>query len=167
MALSDIAEIRNGQTITKAKAVPGAIPVVAGGRGTISYHHDRANVDGRSITISKSGAYAGFVWWHETPIWASDCLVIRSMDEDRYLPFYLYLCLKSRQEEIYGRQQGTGQPHFYRNQIADFPVPDLPLVSQRAMIKAAHSAVRRELEASKQARRSTRRALTSIGDLYR
>ena len=139
--LQDIAEIRNGQIITEATANPGDVPVVAGGRGKIAYCHDRANVHGPSVTISKSGAYSGYVWWHETPIWASDCIVIRSHDETLFLSFYLYLCLRACQEELYGRQQGTGQPRFYREQVADFPVPNLSPDKQRVKIDDARLVV--------------------------
>ena len=74
------------------------------------------------ITVSKSGHAAGYVWWHDEPIWASDSIAIRSKDEFRYLSLYLYLCLKAKQDEIYLRQQGTTLPHIYVKHIRDFPV---------------------------------------------
>ena len=164
--LSDIASINNGRIITQATANPGDIPVIAGGRGKVAYYHDRANVDGPSITISKSGAYAGYVWWHETPIWASDCIVIQSNDEAEFYTFYLYLCLRACQEEMYGRQQGTGQPHFYREQVADFPVPDLSPAEQRVKIDDAHLALREQLAAHAWAEETLDVAVNSVDSLY-
>ena len=165
--LNDVARIRNGQMITQATATPGDIPVIGGGRGTVRYTHDRANIDGPAITISKSGAYAGYVWWHETPIWASDCLVIRSNDEARFSSFYLYLCLRAAQEELYGRQQGTGQPHFYQGQVADFPILDLSLADQQLVIDDAHLAVQEHLAAQAWADETMNDAMRSVDDLYR
>lgn len=165
--LRTVAAIRNGTTITKAAVVPGDVPVIAGGRGTIPYYHNAANVTEPSVTISKSGAYAGYVWWHEAPIWASDCLIIQTADENSFLSFYLYLCLRACQDELYERQQGTGQPHFYQEQLADFPVPKLSLQDQHAMIADAHSALR-DLEAAQaRATDTLRAAVQSVTDLYR
>lgn len=167
VSLQDIAEIRNGQVITEATSNRGGVPVVAGGRGKVAYYHDQANVSGPSITISKSGAYAGYVWWHETPIWASDCLVVQSRDEDRYSSFYLYLCLRACQEQLYGRQQGTGQPHFYREQVADFPVPDLSPAEQRSKVETAQSTLQRLLAVKALADSTMQAAVESIDTLYR
>lgn len=164
--LKEIANIRNGQTITEATANAGGVPVIGGGRGAIAYYHNQTNVQGASITISKSGAYTGYVWWHETPIWASDCLVIQSHDERRFSSFYLYLCLRACQEELYGRQQGTAQPHFYRQQVADFPIPDLTPAEQRNKTHNAHSAIKQLLAAQSHSVETMRSAIESVNTLY-
>ncbi len=132
--LEKVASLQNGKSITKKDTIEGDIPVIAGGRGTIAYHHGRSNHQGRVFTVSKSGAYSGYVWWHDDPIWASDSIVIWSKDESKYLSRYLYMCMALKQEEIYERQQGTGQPHIYISHIKDFPVPDIPIDDQTAML---------------------------------
>ena len=43
--------------------------------------HNIANHSNTSVTISASGAYAGYVWLHEYPIFASDCSVIEGNDD--------------------------------------------------------------------------------------
>ena len=134
VALEDIAILENGHSITKKDTTDGDIPVIAGGRGTIAYRHDQSNHGGNIFTISKSGAYSGYVWWHDDPIWASDSIVVRSRDETKYLSRYLYMCMRSKQEEIYGRQQGTGQPHVYISHIKDFPIPDITIEDQRTLL---------------------------------
>ena len=63
---------KKGKLITKSIAKEGNIPVISGGQ-TSPYSHDQANYNGNIITISSSGAYSGFVWYHKYPIWASDC----------------------------------------------------------------------------------------------
>ena len=130
-----MAVLKNGQSITEANVTPGPIPVIAGGRGTIPYYHNEANAPGQVVTVSKSGALSGYVWWHDAPIWASDSMVITSRDESKFLTRFLFWCLRLKQEEIYDRQQGTGQPHIYISHLEDFPIPDIPLRQQRAMLR--------------------------------
>ncbi len=43
------------------------------------------------------------------------------------------MCMRFKQEEIYNRQQGTGQPHIYISHIKDFPIPVMPIEDQRAL----------------------------------
>ena len=59
--LEDVAVLRNGSSITKVTTTPGDIPVIAGGRGTVPYTHGEYNYSGGVFTISKSGAYSGYV----------------------------------------------------------------------------------------------------------
>lgn len=145
-ALKDVAILKNGKSITEATTTEGTIPVIAGGRGTSPYTHGESNYDGNVLTVSKSGAYSGYVWWHDDPIWASDSIVVRSKDEGQILTKFLYMCMSLKQDEIYYRQQGTGQPHIYTSHIEDFPVPIIPIEQQHEMLKEheeAHAQVRR------------------------
>ena len=133
--LEDVAFLKNGTSITEATTTEGNIPVIAGGRGTVPYTHGESNYPGNVFTVSKSGAYSGYVWWHNDPIWASDSIAVQSKDESKYLTRYLYMCLKSMQDALYRRQQGTGQPHIYVEHIRDFPVPVISIDEQKAKIK--------------------------------
>ena len=133
--LEDVAILKNGKSITEATTTEGNIPVIAGGRGTVAYTHGESNYPGNVFTVSKSGAYSGYVWWHNDPIWASDSIVCQSKDESKFLTRYLYMCLKSMQDPLYRRQQGTGQPHIYIEHIRDFPVPAISIDEQKAKIK--------------------------------
>lgn len=145
-ALRDVAILNNGKSITEATTTEGAIPVIAGGRGSSPYTHGESNYNGNVLTVSKSGAYSGYVWWHDEPIWASDSIVVRSRDESQTLTKFLYMCMSLKQDEIYYRQQGTGQPHIYISHIEDFPVPIIPIEQQRLMLKEheeVHAQVRR------------------------
>ena len=133
--LEDIAILKNGKSITESTTTEGNIPVIAGGRGTVKYTHGDSNSPGNVFTVSKSGASAGYVWWHNEPIWASDSIVVKSKDESKFLTRYLYMCLKAKQDEIYDRQQGTGQPHIYIQHIRDFPIPIISIDEQKAKIR--------------------------------
>lgn len=135
VSLSNVAILKNGTSITEAQTTEGDIPVIAGGRGTSPYTHGESNTPGNVFTVSKSGAYSGYVWWHNDPIWSSDSIIVRSRDESKFLTRYLYMCLKAKQDEIYDRQQGTGQPHIYTSHIQDFPIPVISIDEQKAKIK--------------------------------
>ena len=165
VSLGAIASITDGNSITKAAATPGPFPVIAGGRVS-PYTHHRSNADGQCFTVSKSGAYAGYAWWHEYPIWASDCMVVRSDDEDEYATFYLYLCFKSRQEEVYGRQQGTGQPHIYKSHINSFPIPKLSLSEQWDYISEVQDVMRQREDAERQEAEALEQAVAKIDAAY-
>lgn len=73
--LGEIAQIKKGSMITEKDVVLGTIPVIAGGQKP-AYYHNTANRTGKTITVSASGAYAGFVALYNQPIFASDCSTI-------------------------------------------------------------------------------------------
>ena len=108
--LGEISTVRKGKNITRNTAEEGDIPVVAGGLQP-AYFHSKANVVGPAITISASGANAGYVALYHTNIWASDCSYLSVADNPEI--WFLYLTIKSRQMEITGMQQGAAQPHVY------------------------------------------------------
>lgn len=58
--IGDIVEFKKGKNITFETVNEGNVPVVAGGLSP-AYHHDTANTISPTITISASGASAGFV----------------------------------------------------------------------------------------------------------
>jgi type I restriction enzyme S subunit len=108
--LKDIATVKKGRNITFEHAVDGNIPVVGGGLEP-TYYHNKANVFAPVITISASGANAGYVNMYDTDIWASDCSYINK-NSTKYI-YSLYLRLKSLQSAIFGFQVGVAQPHVY------------------------------------------------------
>jgi type I restriction enzyme S subunit len=128
--LKNVAFIKKGNSITKDSVIEGSYPVIAGGQ-TSPYSHNQCNFAGNIITLSASGAYAGFVWYHDYPIFASDCNVIYSKDETKLLTIFLAEILKLKQHEIYHLQQGAGQPHVYGADLAKIPVPLPSLEKQR------------------------------------
>ena len=92
--------------------IEGYIPVIAGGQEP-AYFHNESNREGNVITISASGAYAGFVNYFENEIFASDCNTVISKDENQISTKLIFEFLKSIQKEIYGLQRGQAQPHVY------------------------------------------------------
>lgn len=126
----DITELGNisglifekGKSITKQQTQKGNIPVVAGGID-FAYLHNVANRDANVITVSASGANAGFVNFWDKPIWASDCSTIQSNDEKTVSIRYIYEELKALQRVVYDLQKGNAQPHVYIDDIKKIKIP--------------------------------------------
>ncbi len=134
IGLNEVAILENGTSITAKRTSSGDVPVIAGGRSS-PYTHSEQTHAGNVFTVSKSGAYAGYVWWHSGPIWASDSITVYSRDESKFLTSFLYACVKGLQDEIYARQQGTGQPHIYKNHIETIPIPLISVEKQRELVQ--------------------------------
>lgn len=131
--LSSIADIEKGTSITRAKTVEGNIPVVAGGK-QYSCLHNEANRSANIITVSASGANAGYLnYWH-TPIFASDCNTIKSKDEQKYLTKLIYELLLQISDDIYLLQKGQAQPHVYGEDLSQIKMPIIPIDIQKKII---------------------------------
>ena len=132
-SVKSLATLQKGTSITSDEIVEGEYPVIAGGQ-TSPYSHNEYNFEGNVITISASGAYSGYVWYHEQPIFASDCTVLWSIDENKCLTIYIFEILRLKQQELYNLQQGAGQPHVYPQDIAKVLIPLPPLDKQREIV---------------------------------
>jgi len=131
--LCSISEICKGNALTSKEIIPGAVPVIAGGQ-TSPYFHNESNYSGNVITVSASGAYAGYVWYHEGPIYATDCNVIYSQNEDSFLTKFIYEVLRVQQEYIYYLQTGAAQPHVYSYDLEALRIPKVPVAIQHEIV---------------------------------
>ena len=122
-SLGDIVQPKKGKSITKKTVTDGTIPVVAGGLEP-AYFHNQSNSKAPTITISASGANAGFVRLYNIDVWASDCSIINKT----ITPFIysVYVFLKINQREIYNMQQGAAQPHIYPSDIMRLGIVNPP-----------------------------------------
>ena len=110
---------KRGKGLLSKDAVDGDVPVIAGGLESATFHNE-ANTKAPIVTISASGANAGFVNLWQIPVWSSDSSFIDStMTEDVY---FWYVMLKKRQKEIFDAQTGSAQPHIYPKHIAEMPL---------------------------------------------
>lgn len=132
--LGTIANVCKGTALTSKDTIPGSIPVIAGGKSS-PYSHNEANFLGNVITVSASGAYAGYVWYHQNPIFATDCSVIVSKDESLFLTSYIAEVLKSLQTIIYRLQVGAAQPHVYSTDLTNIYIPSIPLSQQNTIVE--------------------------------
>lgn len=128
--LGDVVQIQKGQLITSDTLLPGEIPVIAGGKQP-AYFHAAANRLGPTVTISASGASAGFVALYNEPIFASDCSTI-SEAESYSLDFVFYQLL-CKQQTIYKAQTGGAQPHIHAKDLNPIPFSMPPLPEQTAI----------------------------------
>ena len=102
--------------------IHGNVPVVSGGLKPAGFHNE-ANTTAPVITISASGANAGFVSVWGEPVWSADSSYIDSTITKYVYTYYLFL--KNKQKEIYNMQTGSGQPHIYPNHIELLEIADL------------------------------------------
>lgn len=130
--LSYLVNIQKGETITNDTKEEGDIPVIAGGK-IPAYYNNKSNYNGNVITISASGS-AGYVWWHDSPIWASDCNVLTEKSSEVNIK-YIYYILKFNQENIYKLQRGSVQPHVYASDLSEIPIPIPPIEIQNKIVK--------------------------------
>ena len=132
-SLRSVACIAKGNALSSSDVEAGNIPVIAGGQ-TSPYSHNQANYDGNVITVSSSGAYAGYVWYHDYPIYATDCCVVFSKDESRFMTKYLFEVLKLQQKGIYRSQTGAAQPHVYTADLQMLNIPAVPITKQQEIV---------------------------------
>lgn len=130
----DAIKIEKGTSITEKETVNGEIPVIAGGTSP-AYYHNKSNRNANVITISASGANAGFVNYFDIPIWASDCSTITSTNSKKANIKYIYELLKSKQNDIYYSQKGKSQPHVYPDDISEYKLPFPDISIQEEIVK--------------------------------
>lgn len=155
--LGEICNIRRGSTITKAQTIQGNIPVVAGGI-TPTYYHNKANREKNTISVSASGANAGYVNFWNNPIFASDCTTIE-LNNDYTDIKYIYYFLKYKQEYIYSLRTGAAQPHVYGKDISLIQIP-LPNLKEQSRIVAI-------LDQADELRQKRREAIDKLDELIR
>lgn len=137
--LIEVCNIEKGSTITKEQTSNGDIPVVAGGLEPSCYHNV-ANRPAGMITVSASGANAGYVNYWEVPIFASDCNTIYPIELEKVSPIFMYWQLKVIQKQIYKLQKGGAQPHVYGKDLADMQIVQPPMEFQLRYVKIAEQA---------------------------
>jgi type I restriction enzyme S subunit len=128
--IGEVVKIMKGQSLQSKDFVNGTIPVVAGGQSYAGYHNTANHIE-TCITISASGAYAGYIWLHNYPIFASDCSVMEG--NDNVDVYFLYNVLKLNQDVIYKAQTGGAQPHIHPKDIAPLKVLCPSLSEQQAI----------------------------------
>lgn len=123
-SVSDYILPKRGRGLLSKDAIKGDVPVVAGGLEPATYHN-AANTASPVITISASGANAGFIRLWNIPVWSSDSSFIDSSITD--FVYFWFVHLKKRQDEIYGSQTGSAQPHIYPQNIGALPICELDI----------------------------------------
>ena len=151
--LGEVAELKRGKTITQKEAQKGNFPVISGGQKP-AYYINQFNREGQTITIAGSGAYAGFVQYWEEPIFVSDAFSIKA-NEEYVLAKFIYHFLLNIQDKLYHLKRGSGVPHVYAKDVAEFPIPIPPLSVQSRIVEILDkfTSLEAELEAELTIRR--------------
>ena len=125
--LEEIAQFRRGQMITKAQVHDGNVPVVAGGLEPSCYH-DKANTVAPVITVSGSGANAGFTRLYNVDVFASDCSYV-DRETTPYL-YFVYCHLRENRSLLDSLQKGSAQPHVYAKDLnaLSLIIPSIPML---------------------------------------
>lgn len=116
ITFGELVQPQKGKNITKKEAIDGPYPVVAGGLEPSCYHNV-SNTKAPVITISASGANAGFVRLYTSEVWSSDSSYI-DYSITPYV-YFSYMFLKLNQSILFDKQTGSAQPHIYPAQIME------------------------------------------------
>ena len=88
--LGDLVTPKRGKNNNEKTCSEGIVPVVAGGLEP-AYFHNESNVSAPVITISASGANAGYTRLYHKDIWASDCSFISYEQSPTPYSWYVFL----------------------------------------------------------------------------
>lgn len=152
--LKDICSFQRGQAITIKNLEEGDYPVIAGGQ-IPAFYCNKFNRNYECITISSSGAYAGFInYWNEK-ILCTDSFSIISNDKNILSNKFLFHFLKSKQEIVYQKKKGAGIPHVHISDvdIMRLPVPPIEVQGEIVRILDKFSELEAELEAELEVRK--------------
>lgn len=135
--LGEIAQIKKGKSLTYQYVKCGIYPVIAGGKDSPYSHNEYT--DENVVTISASGAYAGYISYYPHKIWASDCSVVKEMHTKSNIIF-LYNLLLYNQLYIYSLQVGGAQPHVFPKDIERIKLLCPSLSEQKAIAEVLSTA---------------------------
>ena len=153
--LGSICEIKTGKGITKKDAEKGGCyPIISGGQTPMGFFHV-SNRKANTVTISRVGAYAGFVSLIKEDFYLNDkCFSIIPNTNQVFVPFLFYF-LKHIEEKIKELQSEGGVPTINTQKVGALMIPVPPIEVQEEIVKildrfADYAA---ELQAELQARK--------------
>ena len=116
--LGELCQFKRGKNLLSKDAKFGDVPVVAGGLEPSCYHNI-SNTKSPVVTVSGSGANAGFMRMYYQEIWASDCSFIDTSCENL---LFVYYFLSINRRLLKHAQTGAVQPHVKPADIHDFNI---------------------------------------------
>lgn len=132
--LGEVCDIKTGKGITKADAIQGGIfPIISGGKSPMGYFHSW-NRQANTVTISRVGAYAGFVNYIEEKFYLNDkCFSVIPLIRNISSRFLFYV-LKGMEEKIKSLQSEGGVPTINTSKVGSIEIPLLPLEVQNEIV---------------------------------
>lgn len=157
--LGVICEIKTGKGITKADAINGGhFPIISGGKYPMGYYNEW-NRQANTVTISRVGAYAGFVSYIQEKFYLNDkCFSVIPLRQN-IAPHFLFFVLKEFEEKIKVLQSEGGVPTINTKKVGNIEIPIPPLDVQNEIVRildtfTSHTAeLQTKLQAELQARK--------------
>jgi restriction endonuclease S subunit len=131
--LNEICNYSNGKTLKSSDKDESGCYDVMGGGMTYVGKTTMYNREGETISVSKSGASAGFVAYHNKRFWAGDCLTLKPKDEKMVIK-YLYYYLHSNNELFTSRTSGSTIPHCKWDDIKNICIPIPSIEFQHSIV---------------------------------
>jgi restriction endonuclease S subunit len=132
--LGDVCDYSNGKTLSSSDKIENGEYDVMGGGMTYIGKTNKFNRDGETISISKSGASAGFVAYHNKKYWAGDCITLVTNDTTKMTTKYLYYFMKLNSHLTMSKTSGSTIPHCKWDDIKDILITVPPLTIQQEIV---------------------------------
>lgn len=153
--LGEVCEIKTGKGITKNDATEGGtFPIISGGQSPMGFYH-LSNRKANTVTISRVGAYAGFVSLIKEDFYLNDkCFSVIPISNIIIIPFLFYY-LKNIENYIKELQSEGGVPTINTSKVANITIAIPPLEVQEEIVRILDrfSEYAAELQAELQARK--------------
>ena len=154
--LGEVASIKTGKGITQKDCFEDAeYPVMSGGKTPMG-RYTIFNRDSNTVTISRVGAYAGFVSFLEERFYCNDkCFSVIPKEDIELKPKYLFYVLKQKEELIKNLQSEGGVPTINTQKVGGIEIPLPPITIQEKIVEILDkfTSLEAELEAELEARR--------------
>ena len=134
--LNTICIIKTGKGITqKDCTLNGKYPVISGGQTPMGYYN-KMNRPANMVTISRVGAYAGFVNYITQDFYLNDkCFSLEIIDSSSIESKFLYYSIKNRENDIINLQSEGGVPTINTQKVGNIEIPVPPLEVQEEIVR--------------------------------
>lgn len=154
--LGDVCEIKTGKGITqKDCSESDKYPVYSGGKEPMGYYKE-FNRNANTVTVSRVGAYAGFVNYVTEDFYLNDkCFSVLPKKDEDINSKYLYYKLKALECSIINMQSGGGVPTINTKKVGSLEIPLPPIKVQTEIVRILDkfTSLEAELEAELDCRR--------------
>jgi type I restriction enzyme S subunit len=147
--LGELCQFKRGKNLLSKDAIDRGVPVVAGGLEPSCYHNV-SNTKSPVVTVSGSGANAGYMRMYHQEVWASDCSFIDSTCENL---LFVYCFLAANKKLLRHAQTGAVQPHVKPADIHDFDIVIPPSDTIKKFQKTIVSSIKKKGEIEQESHR--------------
>ena len=134
--LGEVCEIKTGKGITQKDCTEdGEYPVMSGGQTPMGMYSEY-NREGNTVTVSRVGAYAGFVIYNTDRFYCNDkCFSVIPKTNIQIKSKYLFYVLKHQEEYIKSLQSEGGVPTINTKKVGNVEIPVPPIEVQSKIVE--------------------------------